>query len=127
MLPSFALYIKFNKKFGNSSTKIVKGIPITKEKIIACLITFFTPFLLWLAWNLLTLGIMACEIAIVKKDGNSNNGKTYPFNTPYSWIINSLEYPILRRTVVNIMGSKKDPIFPIILLPVVYKFHKQLL
>ena len=46
-------------------------------------------------------------MAIVKNDGNSNNGIAYPDNIPYSVVIYLFEYPMARRVVVKRIGSRK--------------------
>ena len=59
------------------------------------------------------MGISACEIAFVKKEGSIKRGRTYPFMIPYSIMISFLAYPNFKRIVVKIIGSKKYVMDPI--------------
>ena len=64
-------------------------------------------------------GNNALLIAFVKKLGSNNRGITYPSIIPYSFVIPSIEILLNVAAAVNIIGSKKYPIDPINLPPVV--------
>src|SRR5574344_691636 len=44
-----------------------------------------------------------------KNDGMDNNGITYEFIIPYSNVMYLFVYPVFKRTLVNMIGSKKNP------------------
>ena len=119
LVPLLVLYINFKKVFGLIVNRIVIGIPINNEYIMACFIFAFTFFIFLFEYSLDTTGNKACDIANVKKEGSNSNGITYPDIIPYSVVIYLLLYPTDNKIVVKIIGSKKYPILPIS-FPVVF-------
>lgn len=55
----------------------------------------------------------------MKNDGSKIRGMIKPFIIPYSFMTYEFVYPFFNRHVVNIIGSRKKPMVPIILLNVV--------
>lgn len=65
------------------------------------------------------LGSSADAMDIEKNDGAESKGIIYEFIIPYSNVIYFKLYPVLRSTLVSIMGSRKNPIDDISLTDVV--------